>query len=1098
MNLNATAIAMHTAWLPPKLLLTMKLTILMLLIALVQVSAKGYGQISIKQKDASLESVLSLVKKQTGYSFFYDSKDVRSAKVTINLSNVNLEQTLKELSRNMPLDFKIIGNTVLVKRKDVMPTNFTNTSLASTISGKVFDEKGVSVPGVNIVLTSDGFKQNTVSNASGDYQFTIINAGNYTIEASYIGFNKYVQVIAVKNSNIIKNISLVPSSEDLSEVMVVAYGKQTKASFTGSAKELKGPVLNGSPRASVQESLQGNVAGLISSNGSGQPGAVPNVRIRGIGSVNAGSGPLYVVDGIPLNDNQISGLNNYDIENLTVLKDASAASIYGSRAANGVILITTKSGAAGKTVVSASVQSGINKIIPIKGTEALNTSEMLELLKEGWVNKGNDPTLFEQEMLTNNVNANVNTDWFDLLTRTGNHTQADLSISGGTEKTKFYISGSHYIAKAPVLGSDFTRSTANMRISNQVSDKLFISGGLQVNNRNNHTQADGSNFGNPVRMYSQYQPWLRAYNDDGTYDFSYFNRYNPMAQVLESYSTRKAYALIGNFLAKYQLTKDISIENQSNVNFLYGENVEYNKSGVGTSRTDGGRATSSTDRMVNWVNTSILRYNKTFGDFGLKTYAGYESQKVTEVGNSITKRNFLPNTYTLDNASILVEGGSNGTSNALNSVFLNASTDYKAKYYLSASFRRDGSSRFGSEKRYGNFWSLGVSWNVLKETFMDDQHLFSELRVRSSYGVNGNQDIGNFASRALYGSTSYDNAPGLVFSNYGNNLLTWEKNKPFNIGLDFGVLKNRLTGTFEYYSRATSDLLLNRPISATNGLTSFTDNVGAIKNSGLELELNSVNIQQKNNGFGWTTSFNISTIKNEITALTSPIISSSYNRFVGGDYYQLYMTGYAGVNPTNGEALWYTDETETQTTNNYGSAKQYNQGSALPDVFGGLTNSFSYKGFSLSFQLYFNFGNKIYDNFGTNVNSDGSLGFGPTNRISRYSYDTRWQKPGDLTLTPKMVYLGSQSGTSSQNSSRFIYNGNYMRLRDLTLGYDLPAEWVKHVKLSSAKIYFRANNLFTYIKDDRITFDPEVGVDGFADKNIPVYRTALLGLDIKF
>ncbi|RZL51773.1 MAG: TonB-dependent receptor [Pedobacter sp.] len=351
----------------------------------------------------------------------------------------------------------------------------------------------------------------------------------------------------------------------------------------------------------------------------------------------------------------------------------------------------------------------------------------------------------------------------------------------------------------------------------------------------------------------------------------------------------------------------------------------------------------------------------------------------------------------------------------------------------------------------------------------------------------------------MYTSTNYDNAPGLIFSNYGNNLLTWEKNKPFNFGLDFGFLKNRITGTFEYYTRATSDLLLNRPISATNGLTTFTDNVGAMKNSGYELELNSVNLQAKDNGLGWTTSFNISTIKNEITSLTSPIISGGYNRFVGGDFYQLYLSGYAGVNPANGEALWFTDETETQTTNSFGSAKQYNQGSTLPDFFGGLTNTLTYKGFSLSFQLYFNLGNKIYDNYGTNVNSDGSLGFGPTNRISRYSYDTRWRQPGDVTLTPKMMYLGTQSGTSGQNSStRFVYNGNYIRLRDVTFGYDLPTKWIKHVKLSSAKIYFRANNLFTYIKDDRITFDPEVGVDGFADKNIPVYRTALLGLDIKF
>jgi len=293
-------------------------------------------------------------------------------------------------------------------------------------------------------------------------------------------------------------------------------------------------------------------------------------------------------------------------------------------------------------------------------------------------------------------------------------------------------------------------------------------------------------------------------------------------------------------------------------------------------------------------------------------------------------------------------------------------------------------------------------------------------------------------------------------------------------------------------------LLLNRPISATNGLTSFTDNVGAIKNTGLELELNSINLPAKNKGLGWTTSFNISTIKNKITSLTSPIISGGYNRFVGGDYYQLYLVGYAGVDPTNGESLWYTDETKSQTTNVYGSAKQFNQGSALPDFFGGLTNNFTYKGFSLSFQINFNLGNKIYDNWGASGNSDGSQGFAPTAKMPRYAYENRWKKPGDVTLQPKIVYLGTQSGPSSQGSTRFLYDGDYIRLRDITFGYQLPTKWIQQAKIASARIYFRANNLLTYLKDERISFDPEVGIDGLADKNIPVYRTALIGLDIKF
>ncbi|MBB5622062.1 TonB-linked SusC/RagA family outer membrane protein [Pedobacter cryoconitis] len=1076
----------------------MKLTTILLFLALMQASAKGYSQISLKEKNVSLERILESIKKQTGYVFFYDTHDIRGIRMSIDVKTASIETVLNECTKVLPLTFKIVGNNVLLKRTDLVLSGNEDYYKITVLKGKVLDEKGMPLPGVSIQLSAENFKQSAQTNTSGEYVFNLSKPGQYVLTASFIGYEKYLATVDLKKDDVIKNITLTPSNQGLNEVMVVAYGTQTKSSFTGSAKTLKSDLINGSPRVSIQESLQGNVAGLVSSNGSGQPGAVPNVRIRGIGSVNAGSGPLYVVDGIPLESGLISSLNSFDVESVTVLKDASAASIYGSRAANGVILITTKSGVAGKTVINASAQFGANNVTNIKGHQSLNTQEMLELLKEGWVNKGNDAALFDKALVDNAVDPNVNTDWFDLLTRTGTYNQYDLSASGGTEKTKFYVSGSHYVAKAPLLGSEFSRSTANLKLSNQATENLSFVGGLQVNYRKNQTQADGSTFGNPVRMYSIYQPWLKAYNDDGTYDFSYFNRYNPVAQVKESFSRSNSYGMLGNFLAKYQLLPSLSIENQSNINFVYEETTDYNKSGVGTSRTDGGRATAGTGRSSNWVNTTILRFNKTLGDFGLKTYVGYEAQKVNEVGNSITKRNFLPNTYTLDNASILVSGGSNATSNALNSAFFNASFDYKSKYYLSASVRRDGSSRFGSDNRYGNFWSLGGSWNISREHFMEGQDVISDLKLRTSYGVNGNQDIGNFVSRALYKSSDYDNAPGLEFSNYGNNRLTWEKNKPFNIGLDFGILKNRLTGTVEYYTRTTSDLLLSRPISATNGLTSYTDNIGAMKNSGLELELNSINVKSESDGFGWTTNFNISTMNNKITALNSPIVSGNYNRFVGGDFYQLYMVGYAGVDPANGEALWYTDGTKSQTTNNYGSATQFNQGSALPKVFGGLTNTFTYKGFSLSFQLYFNFGNKVYDNYGATSFSDGSGGFTPTTRMTRYTYEHRWRNPGDITDQPKIVFTGTQSGASSQGSSRFLYNGDYIRLRDVSLGYQLPAKWIRSINLASAKVYFRANNLFTYIKDKRISFDPEVGIDGLADKNVPIYKTALLGIDLKF
>lgn len=370
MNFNTITAAIYKQWLPKKLLLAMKLTTLMLLFVLFKANA-SFSQITLNERNASLEKVLKTIKRQTGYAFFYDNKDVRLAKITLDVDNVPLETVLKEFSKQLPLDFKIVGKTVLLKRKEshisIGSPNLP-VKIASVVKGKVLDDKGLPIPGVNVFLTGNNFSQGTASKENGDFSFNVPSNGSYTLSASYIGFNKFTQVIEVAGSTVTKNITLNPATQDLNEVMVVAYGKQTRASFTGSAKEIKGPVINGAPRASLQESLQGNVAGVVSTNGSGQPGAVPNVRIRGIGSVSAGSGPLYVVDGIPIDAGQVSGLNNYDVESVTVLKDASAASIYGSRAANGVVLVTTKSGKVGKTVVSASLQSGVNNIVQIKGS----------------------------------------------------------------------------------------------------------------------------------------------------------------------------------------------------------------------------------------------------------------------------------------------------------------------------------------------------------------------------------------------------------------------------------------------------------------------------------------------------------------------------------------------------------------------------------------------------------------------------------------------------------------------------------------------------------------------------------------------------------
>lgn len=1083
-----------------KTLRIMKLIAILLLVGCLQVSAKGVAQkITLHEKNAPLQKIFKEIRKQSGYLFLYTDELIRDAKATdVVVKDVSLEDALRAAFREQPLTFSIVNKTIIVRRKEETPPTPMPLEIFAkhSIRGTVVGEDNAPVSGASVVL--NGTKHGTSTGTDGEFTLNDVNSGEYEIVVTSVGFARYTQKVRVRDESLKLTLTLTKSASRLDEIVVTAYGSGRQGSFTGSVGSMNSKQLEHSPRASVQDNLQGNVSGVIVSTGSGQPGYSGNVRIRGIGSINAGNVPLYVVDGVPLYATDLNGLNTSDVASISVLKDASAATLYGSRAANGVIIITTKKGMAGKTQFSVSAQAGSNTITNVQGSTPLNTREMMELLREGWVNSGKNIADFDAEVKANGVDTTVNTDWFDALIRHGAYQQFDFSASGGNDKTKFYASASYYNAKAPMLGSDFKRYTSKLNLNNQASSRFSFSLGLLASaTKSNLVKDEGSNA-NPVRAYKRYQPWLRIYKDDGSYDLSYSNNYNPVAFVKENRYTQDRYNFIGNAGAKLNIISGLTLETQNSIDFQYAENFDYAKSGIGTARTNGGIADYGTGKIMNLVSTNILRYKKDIGVHGLEAFIGYEGQKIQSSGVSLTKRNFIPNTYTLNNASVLVDGGSTATSNTLVGAFSNISYNYDGRYYLSGSFRRDGSSRFGEDQKFGNFWSVGASWNIAAEQFMQTQKLFSDLRLRVTYGSNGNQSIEDFASRGLYGNTySYDNNPGYALIQYGNDQLTWEKNKPFNVGVDFGLLNSRIQGSLEYYVRTTSALLLDRPVSATNGVTSVMQNIGSMENSGIELELNTVNIQSKQSGFSWNTRFMFATLKNKITKLQSPIVGT-FNRYEGGDFYQYYLPGFAGADENTGESLWYTDGTKSNTTNDFAKATRFNQGSALPDFYSGITNTFSYQGISLSFQLYGSFGNKLYDNWGGNSYSDGSAGFGPTSAMPRYYYENRWQKAGEKGKQPKVVYRGSQSGSSNHVSTRFLYDGDYIRLRDITLGYDLPKQWIQNLHLGSARIYVRSNNLYTWLKDDRISFDPEVGIDGYVDQNAPVYKTVLIGLDIKF
>ena len=996
-----------------------------------------------------------------------------------------------------------------------VPAQVTNQKIANQqgstvgklISGKVVTAKD-NLPLGNVSVKLSKSKTGTISAEDGSFSLSV-KLGE-SIILSRVDLISTTVAVFDPQMTIVK---MQESENNLSDVVVTAYSTQKRSSVTGAVGTVKAAVIESAPNASVQESIQGNIAGVQSTNGSGQPGAVPNIRIRGIGSINASATPLYVIDGIPvvsgdvsgLNSNTISGLNANDIQSMNILKDASATSLYGSRAANGVVLITTKAGKAGKAKINFTFQNGTNNNTIKDEQKTLNSEQYLQYYKEGWVNAGNNVNSYDSLLNANSISKTTNTDWFDQVLRQGKYSQYNLNASGGSDKSTYYISGSYYHSDAPTKGIDYDKATYRMNINTELTKKLTIKGGFSGSFQRTSNFLGGSFFANPIRAMYRLAPWLPVYKSDGvTYDLSYNNGNNPVAVIETTKRNAKTYNISANTAITYKIVKGLTFEGTYALDFNHAFTSLYYDPRVGNSTVAvGGTIENYTQDITNWVSTNILRYKKNFGDnHKMELFAGYEAQSRGDVDINIAINGIAPGTNTAAGGSSPTLTTGTGTANTLVSKFLNGNYAFKDLYYVSGSIREDVSSRFAKNFRSAVFWSIGGGWNISNERFFNLSWV-NELKLRASYGYTGNQGIDNFESQGLYTAGSdYNLQSGLTRSQLANDNLTWEKNKPFNIGLDFSVLKGRLTGSVDWYSRNTSQLLISQSIPSLNGVGNITVNSGAMNNKGIELTLSSVNIVPKTvNGFKWVTDFNITTNKNTITEIDSAYVGNgNYIRKVGNDFYTHFQRGYAGVNPANGEALWYRSDLKDSTTNVFTTAlPRIASGSALPQFYGGLTNSFSYKNFKLSFQIYVFWGNTIYDSFGYLQKTDANLGFSDqSNGLSRYEYARRWTKPGDITDVPKPVFLGTQSSSGSYESSRFLYDGSYIRLRDVTLSYNLPTSLIQKYKLNNVRLYLRGQNLYTYVKDKRFNTDPEVTIDGTMAQRPPIYNTFLFGIDLNF
>ncbi|WP_343530905.1 TonB-dependent receptor [Pedobacter sp.] len=1022
-----------------------------------------------------------------------------------------------------------------------------------TITGTVISkEDGQPIPGVSVKVKGTNIGVST--GANGKYSLSVPSTAT-ALEISSIGFVK--QTITIGSSNVV-NASLENDAQSLGEVMVIGYGTTKKESYTGSATVLGSKTFEARPNTSFQKSLQGAAAGVQVTSVSGQPGAATQVRIRGIGSINASASPLYVIDGVAISSSGtdltsvaqtadiLSSLNPNDIESTTILKDASASSIYGSRGANGVIIITTKQGRAGQTKFTASVTGGLSSQA-VKKHDVLSAEEYYRVYFNSYYataiaggatpaaatvtannNAINKLTQTSASTGTQRLNNPFNTlqpfasdgslaagtsliydtDWRSEVLRQGVTKDVNVAASGGSEKLKFYVSGGYFDQKGIVIGSDYKRFTGKFNLSNNVTD--FFSYGVNniMSNSTQNTPAGAGGGANPVRfadlasnIYSLYERDVNGnikYDATGKAIYSYINPvspdFNPVGlNELNQYIT-KSTRINSSPYAQVKFLKDFTAKSMVSLDYTaIRENQFYNMlHGDGVSVKGRGYRYAKEDITVTYINT--LNYDKTFGRHTINVLLGQEAFKnkfdnITAMATSFA----FPGQTELVSASTPGTASSSYTEERMASYFSRLNYEYDGKYFFSGSLRRDGSTTFGAGNKYGTFYSLGAAWRISQESFLKDVKFINELKLRGSYGIQGNNSIGRYAWQGLYSlGNSYDGQPGMAYSTLENANLQWEKNKTSEIGLEFSILDRRIGGELAFYKRGTDGLLFSKPLSRLTGFGTLSSNLAALENKGVELTL--TGNPYRGTDFSWDISFNITRNRNKITKLTQQQVANGTQMFeVGKDRYQWYLREYAGIDPTDGRAMWYMDDTNGNkvTTKTYASAKVYTGlGTSLPDYTGGFNNQLRYKEFDFSIFTYFSIGGKVYDALYQALTHNG---INPGQQMSRDVLNA-WSASNTSSTTPRFMPVNTD--LSNSTSSRYLFSGTYMRVKNITLGYTLKKEYAAKAKLSNVRLFVMAENPFTFARHKGI--DPEFAVNGQSDNDIPNIKTFSAGLSVGF
>lgn len=1125
-------------------------------VQLVMASSIPAQILSIKQKDVTLKNFIDMVTQKSNYRFIYTDEDLAHAKKKdLSIENLEVEKVLNIYFQDQPLNYKIVDRNIVISPRKAEPSTASTTTITTrpnvpiqtSVNGQVLLQVGDTQETADgVTITIKGTNRRFFTKADGSFSVPA-NAGD-VLTFSSVGYRSHeVRVVAV--STVLK-VVLQEEIVGLDDVVVTGYQEQEKRTITGSMSQLKAEDFKSMPIQSFDQAMQGRMAGVLVQGGSGVPGGPVKVEIRGQGSISAGTNPLYIVDGVEINaedaatnitaSNPLAFLNPDDIESIEVLKDAAAASIYGAQAANGVVLITTKSGQAGTTKFSAEYFSGITT--PIQLLDVMNTQQYMRTRYEALANFNPSwsPERVRTELLAESMLPITLTDaeiaalpsynWQNEAYRTGKTNSLQLTVSGGAGKTTFRLSGSYNGTEGNVVANEFTRGTANLRLNHDLNSKMRIMTSVNLSS----IVQDGSyrSWGSFTYLSSpQYTsplmlPFLPIYNEDGSFNapierFPGSYPYNAI-QVSDVNTQRaKTQNLLSNLRYTYDITKDFRFESRFGLNYRMFRTEFYIDPRTQEAYARQGYKSFRVQPSTTFTTSHTLVYNKSIQNkHNINALIGTEFRDYSQYRVSASSEGFPSYQFRLlSSASTILDAAELSSGNRRLGFFSQANYNFRKRYMFSAVLRYDGSSRFGADHRFGLFPAFSAGWDMARESFVRNASWLQQLKLRASYGETGNSEIPSFASLSLWnGAGSYGGQPGTRTMQIGNEDLRWEKNVMTNIGLDFSAFRRRLYGTVEVYHKRSSDLLLRTPLAYTSGFSSVYRNTGEVVNKGLEIELNSDIIKKKD--FKWTASFNISFMKNEVTKLYRGVVEdetgedgefdevevnvlpgSNNGIRVGFPLHTNWVSQYAGVHAATGRPMWWVgDDRISYAPVGSGPASYtpYGRGNRLSDYYGGFNNKFTYKNLDLNIFFQYDMGRELYNTTNVRLYYNGQA----ISNSSLHAYEEMWTSPGQITAFPRPINGGIEplAVSASYASSRYLEDASYIRLKRVALNYRFPAKSISSLKLNSLELYANAVNPFTLTK--WTGYDPEFYID---DSNfttnvgqIPQTRTFTMGVIVGF